>query len=303
MDKFKTMQKFLTQLGVTILLILVFSSSLYAQYTLTDNDVVVEEGVITSCSYDFALKDIIIPGTLDGQTVTGIGGWVFHYEGITSVVLPQHLETIGYYAFGSNALINISLPASLISIEGNAFSSNYIGGLDLSNCTSLTSIGSSAFSSNDIVEIDLTSCTSLVSIGESAFYGNAIEAVDLSSCTSLLSIGSSAFSYNSLSSFTLPEVTYLGTVYTVWNDGDGNSYHAGLDGVTNFSTFYLVYIPYTLTDDDVIVEEGEITSCSYDFELKNIIIPDMLDGQSVTGIGNWVFDSKGIASITLPAGM
>jgi len=264
------------------LLILGMTFSLGAQYTLSDSDVVVEEGVITSCSYNFELKNIIIPDTLDGQTVTGIDSWVLFNNGISSVTLPANLETIGDYAFYWNDIAT----------------------LDLSNCTSLTSIGSVAFSSNNIADLDLTGCTSLKIIGDRAFLGNDIEALDLSSCTSLKIIGDEAFRLNySLKSFTLPEVTYNGTVYTLWKDGEGNSYNAGIDEVSNFSTFYSVYIVYTLTDSDVVVEEGVITSCSYDFELKNIIIPGTLDGETVTGIGNSVFYNKGIYSVTLPANL
>ena len=50
------------------------SMQLGAQYTLVDDDVVVTDGVIASCSYDFEQTDIVIPGSLDGQTVTGIEG-------------------------------------------------------------------------------------------------------------------------------------------------------------------------------------------------------------------------------------
>jgi len=303
------------------------SYQVFIVYTLSDDDVVVEEGIITSSSYNFELKNITIPGTLDGQTVTGISSYVFPSKGITSLTLPTNLETIASSAFGSNALFEISLPASLTLIESYAFNNNSIVELDLSNCTSLASIGSyafgdnkleslelsnctsltsienHAFNSNNIADLDLSGCTSLKTIGDYAFYRNHIEVLDLSSCTSLLSIGSSAFRYNPLTSFTLPEVTYNGTVYTMWKDGDGNSYNAGIDEATNLSTSYLVFIVYTLSDDDVVVEEGIITSSSYNFELKNIVIPDTLDGQTVTGISSYIFPNKGITSLILPSNL
>jgi hypothetical protein len=94
-------------------------------YTLTDDDVVVENGVITSCSYNFAIKDIIIPETLDGQTVIGIAdatsylNGIFYNKGICSIKLPSTMDSIGDYSFYGNFLTT----------------------LDLSSCTALTTIG------------------------------------------------------------------------------------------------------------------------------------------------------------------
>jgi hypothetical protein len=55
-----------------VILALNFGILSMAQYTLSDDDVVVMDGIIQSCSYDFTIKDIIIPEILDGQTVKGI---------------------------------------------------------------------------------------------------------------------------------------------------------------------------------------------------------------------------------------
>ena len=159
MDKFKTMQNLLTQIGLTILLIIGLTTSLCAQYTLTDDDVVVEEGVIRSCSYGFTVKDIIIPGTLDGQTVTGIGDWVFQRKGLTSVSLPANLENIGSNAFNDNDLTEILLPATIKSIESYAFYRNNIAALDLSICTSLLLIEGYAFRFNSLSSILLPEVT------------------------------------------------------------------------------------------------------------------------------------------------
>ncbi|WP_372746009.1 leucine-rich repeat protein, partial [Lutibacter sp.] len=89
------------------------------QYTLTDDDVVVTDGVIMSCSYDFTLTDIIIPETLDGQTVTeiwgdpGISGSAFVEKGITSIVFPETLLKIGRYTFYKNELSTVIIPNSV----------------------------------------------------------------------------------------------------------------------------------------------------------------------------------------------
>ena len=319
-------------------LILTVSNVAAQQYTLTDEDVVVENGIITSCSYDFTLKDIIIPEILDEQTVIGTGGTsfsgVFGLKGITSVELPATLEFIGDRTFYENDLTSLDLSSciKLDSISNKAFNFNSISSLDLSNCTLLTFIGDEAFSYNSIASLDLSNlsnliaignrafrenqipnldlsdCTSLTSIGSYAFSGNRLTSIDLTSCASLLSIETHAFSINySLAGFHLPEVTYGGATYSTWIDGNNNLYIAGTDMATDLSTLYVPYIPYTLTDEDVVVENGGITSCSYDFALKNIIIPQILDGQTVTGIGSQrsasVFRDKGITSVELPASL
>ena len=97
----------------TLLTVLLTTMFVNAQsYTLTDDDVEVTSGIIESCSYDFAIKDIIIPDNLDGQNVIGIGdNYVFYSKGIASVQLPSTLETIGDWAFGNNSLTSVTFEA------------------------------------------------------------------------------------------------------------------------------------------------------------------------------------------------
>ncbi len=278
------------------------------EYTLTDTDVVVTDGIIQSCSYDFAIKGIIIPETLDGQTVTGIrdGGYsdgVFYNKGIKTVVLPATLLSIGNYAFRGNAITDVTFPASLSSIGDAAFENNKLTSIDLSVCSSLKDIGLYAFYGNALT--DVTFPASLSSIGDAAFDNNKLTSIDLSVCSSLKDIGLDAFSNNSgLSSLTLPTPNYTGLQY--WIDANGTQYAAG-STVNDLGTFYHAYIPYTLTDNDVVVTDSIIQSCSYDFILKDIIIPETLDGQTVTGIrdvdnySDGVFYNKGIKTVVLPA--
>ncbi|MBQ8214043.1 MAG: leucine-rich repeat protein, partial [Clostridia bacterium] len=64
--------------------------------------------------------DIVIG--LDGYTVISIGRYAFSESSITSVVIPEGVETISSYAFyNCNALKSIQLPSTLRTIEGNAF--------------------------------------------------------------------------------------------------------------------------------------------------------------------------------------
>ena len=96
-------------LSGVLTLILFFPAA--AQYTLQDDDVVVTDGIIESCSYDFEIKDIIIPDTLDGQAVRKFTGkyayGLFGRNGIQSVRLPATLQTIGRFVFYQNDLTRI----------------------------------------------------------------------------------------------------------------------------------------------------------------------------------------------------
>ncbi len=346
------------KLSFLILGLFLSFSIINAQYTLTDADVTVTDGVITLCSYDFTQTDIIIPSTLDGQTVTGIGldvfvgSGVFEGKGITSVQLPAGLQTIGVRAFRSNSLasvdlsscpalqtigesafqlnsisnVDLSASTSLEIIGNNSFSGNLISVLDLSSCNALQSIEYNAFMENSITSLNLNSCTSLQTIGNQAFYDNNIATLDLSPCTALQSVGNQAFRINSittvelstcpllqyignaafydnsLTGFTLPSPVISGYFFEHWYDAAENTY-AGNESVSDLATSYSALQLYILKDDDVVVSSGEIISCSYDFSHTDIIIPSSLDGQTVTGIGNNVFQNKGISYLRIPGSL
>jgi len=256
-----------------------------SSYTLTDADVVVTEGVIQSCSYDFIKKIITIPETLDGQTVVGIVDnypGVFEGKGIVKINLPNTLKTIG--SFYDNKLTSLTLPNSITTIENAAFSKNQLSSLTISN--SVTSIGNAAFSSNQLTNVTIPTCVTSIGIG--AFSGNT-----------------------ELASITLPVAVSAGTTFLNWKDNYGTTY-AGGAVVTRFELSYTAQFDntpqptqYILTDDDVVVTNGIIVSCSYNFAIKDIVIPETLDGQKVIGIedkdwGFGIFQGKELVKITLP---
>lgn len=211
-----------------------------AYYTLTDADVTVTNGVLETCSYNFASKFITIPGTLDGQTVVAIKG------------LADSEGTI-QGPFASKGMIEVSLPASV------------------------QVIGTNSFYDNNLVSVVFETGSKLVKIEHGAFYRN----------TSLY--------------LTLPTPSDSG--FKTWVKSDGTVLAGGAEVSPSYYGFY-AKIPYTLTDADVVVESGVITSCSYDYKSMYITIPDQLDGQTVTGIkalnNNGIFSHKGMMELTLP---
>jgi hypothetical protein len=245
----KVVTKIQQQVSLFFLLFISTASIVNAQYTLADDDVVVTDGVIQSCSYDFAIKDVIIPATLDGQTVTGIknGAYphsgVFYNRGLTNIELPASLTHIGDNAFCYNSLTEINLPNSLMYMGRAAFNYNQITTVNgivsdgifyarkadaTVDSTTIVSygaatkdviipaqveiIGREAFASSVLTSVDFSACTALTTIGEGSFKNNSFTSIDLSSCTSLITIESLAFRYNSISNLNLSGCVALTTI-------------------------------------------------------------------------------------------
>jgi hypothetical protein len=123
-------------------------------YTLTDDDVEVVDGIIESCSYSFDSKFIIIPNELDGQVVTGIVGSstqksaVFYGKGLIELTLPTTIQTIGKFSFNSNSIDTLIIPSAVNSIENYAF---WRAGLDtviFEANSHISTIGYAAFDNN-----------------------------------------------------------------------------------------------------------------------------------------------------------
>lgn len=148
------------QFSVLLLLLLV-TFNIKAQYTLQPADVVITDGIITKCVYDFNVTDIIIPETIDGQTVIAIDNddtfnpQIFHGRGITSVVFPSTLKRIGDNAFRVNEITSVELPDGLEYIGESAFSSNSFALTEVTIPNTVTFIGKYAFSMNLIKKLTL----------------------------------------------------------------------------------------------------------------------------------------------------
>ena len=119
--------------------------------------------------------------------------------GITSVIIPSTVKSIGNSTFYGNQLTEVIIPNSVTSIGSNAFAYNH----QLTEVTipsSVTSIGGNAFAGNQLTSITLSD--GVESIGNYAFYGN--ELTKLTIPNSVTSIGNGAFANNQLTKIIFP---------------------------------------------------------------------------------------------------
>ena len=222
--------------------------------------------------YEGSATDLTIPATLDGYSVTSIGGLAFASRtSLTSVTIPEGVESIGNGAFRDCAsLTSVTIPEGVTSIGTDAFM----------NCTSLASvtipegvpsIGDHAF----------YNCTSLASvtipegvtrIGLYAF----VDCTSLASVTipeGVTSIGDYAFmNCNSLESVTIPEGVESIGPYAFMNCNSLESVtilesvaSIGDDVFAGCSNLKTLTIPCTLNIDDAGVPSG-ITTMIHDWE-------------------------------------
>ena len=91
-------------------------------------DFLFEETTGTVTGYTGDATDVVIPDTISGIAVRAIGEKAFttNDEGhasvrITSVTLPEGLETIGASAFVNTLIESVHIPATVVSIGENAF--------------------------------------------------------------------------------------------------------------------------------------------------------------------------------------
>lgn len=156
----------------------------YGDYVFTNNGW--NKAVITD--YKGSDKDIVIPDTLNGWDVVTITDEPFFLKGLTSVVLPKHLETIYPKAFGGNRLTSVVIPEKVRAIPAEAFYYNQLSTVKLPD--GLREIGVRAFQYNSLSNVVFPEGLTHI-WNEAFFYNNFTEIVIPNSVTF---IGTDAFS-------------------------------------------------------------------------------------------------------------
>jgi hypothetical protein len=197
--------------------------------TPPDEDFVIVQNrdgeTVTITGYKGSARNIIIPKTLYGLPVIAIANEAFLSKGLTNVVIPGSVITIGVWAFALNPLTDLTLEDGITTIGSRAFSgsnANIINGsLEVSprhngprnKLTSITipdsvvTIGDSAFNSNQLTSLTLGN--GITTIGDGVFSNNQLTNVIIPD--SVTTIGNGAFSGNKLTSLTLGNgITFIG---------------------------------------------------------------------------------------------
>ena len=118
--------------------------------------------------------DVVIPSQIDGKTVVAIGDNAFFDSntglglGITSVIIPNIVTSIGRSAFEGNKLTNVEIPSSITAIGNYAFANNKLTNVTIPS--SVTLIASYAFADNKLTNVEIPS--SITEIGDYAFANN-----------------------------------------------------------------------------------------------------------------------------------
>ena len=226
-------------------------------------------GTLTITGYNGPGGAVIIPNAIYGVPVTAIGEAVFmHNGGLTSVTIPDNVNSIGINAFYDTALTNVTfgnglicigesafgfcmglknliIPNSVVNIENGAFIDCGLNSVTIGN--GVTNIGGAAFSFSALFTITISD--SVISIGNSAFancnnlwgvtIGNSVSTIGvnvLGNCQTLTSI-TIPKSVTSIGESTFSSCTRLTTAFFLGNAPNADS--SLFNGDDNATVYYL----------------------------------------------------------------
>lgn len=237
--------------------------------------------------------DVVIPSTLNGYPVTGIGLYAFYGFGPTSFEIPEGVVNIRKFAFRYSSLTNVVIPSSVTGIHVWAFEfCDRLVNFTVDPANAVYSSRNGLLLSKDgqtLVrgvngEVVIPSC--VTEIGGSAFEGcRSLRSVVIPD--SVLGIGTNAFQYcQALKNMAIPQsVTNIGTrAFT------------GCSSMENFSVdvangFYTSWEGMLLTKDAETLIRGNMGNDG------KVVIPD-----GVKVIDEFAFDDLlGLEYVTIPS--
>jgi len=231
---------------------------------------------------------VVIPQSINGVQVIKIGDRAFVSKGLTSVVIPDTVTSLGYLSFGYNAISNVEFSNSLTEIGGRAFCGNLLSNLEIGD--NVINIGDNAFSENQLINLTLNN--KLKDIGDWAFWKNSIKEVIIPD--SVTKIGLAAFAVNAITDVEIGDgLTEIDAVAFSYNEISNIIFGSNLaiigEGVFRENQLTSLTIPASVTSID--------RYAFIDNSLTNIVIPD-----NVT-FSYCVFTNNNLSSITIGSGV
>ena len=244
-------------------------------------------------------SDIVIPSSIGGIPVTGIGSYAFLAEHMTSVTIPNSVTIIARYAFcDCESLLSVTLPDQLISIDEEAFAvCKKLRGITIPD--SVTSIGYGAFAYCEGL-VSLTLSKTLKTVEDEAF--NSCKNLSVITIpASVTSIGFEAFAYCS----GLKRINFLGYAPTALESSfkavtATGYYQSGTKGWT--PTYYGLKM-VALAGDYIVTDNGTAVAITgYEGAGGAVTIPSTVSGKPVTSIGIGAFYGlTSLTSVTIPS--
>lgn len=173
-----------------------FTPTAETLFNYTDNG----DGTCAITQYTGSNKNVVIPKTINGLTVTRIADMAFAFNYLTELIVADTVISIGYLAVSVNNLTSMYIPDSVVFIDWAAFQSSEISELYISK--NVTYIGNDAFSFNNLTTIEIP--TTIDTIKENLFAGNKLTYVYIPN--NITTIEMYAFNANNITSVVAPGI-------------------------------------------------------------------------------------------------
>src|SRR5574344_778782 len=241
-------------------------------------------------------RDVVIPSSINGVSITRIGSSAFKSKKLTSVIIPDSVTTLGNHSFYSNKLTSVTISKKITTINTFTFAENKLASVTIPS--SVPSIGQYAFYYDQITNLVLPN--SVTSIGERAFEGNYMSTVTIPS--SVKTIGERALYLNKLTSVIIPSsVTSIGGGAFSKNDFAADTaiiYDRNSDGTENKAVISSYAQGRISSESTITIPSGVTTIKNYAFYTvltSTLTLPDTL-----TSIGDYSFGNNSIKSVVIP---
>ena len=254
-----------TPLGENVGSILNFSTVAHAATSASDFTYMeLDDGTIEISKYVGDDEVVVIPSTIDGQTVTSIGKTAFRKCSVISVTIPHTVTTIGSEAFAYTKIKSLVIPSKVTEIGSSAFRGNEV--LEsISLPDSVKSLGAYSFSGCTALR-SVRLPKGLTEISDHLFYNaTALESITLPE--NVTSIGYWAFrnctslekiviqnKVSEITDYDFAGDTELANVYYTGSKSDWNNITVSSKGNTPLTSAKITY-NYKVTDEDYPVYE------------------------------------------------